>query len=412
MSMLEGMTTAQLGRCNLALAVLLTGAFAGLSLMLSGQSSLPLWPWVLVGASPFIAGIRQVRPSGKSPEEQSRQSSNVPPDTSRRPPLHTGTHLCDGMYEIGEMMGRGGFGITYSGRDLLLGRRVAIKECFPAGCQRLGNSSICATGRVQDDLRRKLEEFREEGRLLAHLETFRHRGLVEVHAAFEENGTAYIVMESIDGKTLTELVKKGGAPLPEIEAVAYLQQVAEALSMVHSVGYVHLDVKPDNVMVTPSGRAVLIDFGNARRLPLVELTGREVALTPGFAPLEQYREKAARGPFSDVYGLAATLYYTLCAEPPPAAPERTSGDSLPGLQDVNRVSPRVAEAIERGMAVEAERRHRTVQNLVDALYAPAATWHAPSRCTDPSTSEARPWLDSLSREATAKSSMIASHARA
>ncbi|HZW32151.1 MAG TPA: serine/threonine-protein kinase [Isosphaeraceae bacterium] len=162
--------------------------------------------------------------------------------------LPVGTKLQGGAFSVGKVLGQGGFGITYQGSDLLLRRPVAIKEFFPVaqGCSRQGTtvlpSGSVSTSAYQEERKKCLEE--------AHrLAQFQHPGIVKVHSMFEENNTAYMVMEFLKGRTLMRMIEERGA-LPETEAVGYINQVGEALIVVHQANLLHRDIKPENVLVT------------------------------------------------------------------------------------------------------------------------------------------------------------------
>jgi serine/threonine protein kinase len=223
-------------------------------------------------------------------------------------------------------LGQGGFGITYKATDTRLSRPVAIKEFFLSGqCVRQGKNVVpVPTVKPQDyqDFRR---EFIEEARILAKVE---HQNKVKIYDVFEENNTAYMVMEFIEGKNLLDLLNERGGVMDEKEAIGYITQVAEALEAVHQAGYLHRDIKPENIMVTRNGRAVLVDFGIARQFIAQKTQTMKPFLTPGYAPLEQYSPRARFGPPLDIYALGATLYHLLTGQVPPPAPDRHQGVDL------------------------------------------------------------------------------------
>jgi serine/threonine protein kinase len=267
--------------------------------------------------------------------------------------LPLGTKLFGGKYSVGKVLGQGGFGITYMGADTVLSRPVAIKELFPEGCQRNG-TTVQPTRIPPSDFSSMKQKFLDEARLLASLN---HPGIVKVYDFFEENNTAYMVMEYLRGKSLAKLVEERGGALGEQEAVGYILKVCEALDVVHKAGYLHRDIKPENIIVCGDGRVVLVDFGAARSF-MAGRTGRmTVILTPGFAPLEQYAEQAKRGAYTDIYALGATLYYLLTGQVPVSAADRMSGVELRGVREINgRVSRQVEEAVMKAMAMRVEGR--------------------------------------------------------
>jgi WD40 repeat protein len=213
------------------------------------------------------------------------------------------------------------------------------------------------------------QKFLDEARLLASLN---HPGIVKVYDFFEENNTAYMVMEYLRGKSLAKLVEERGGALSEQEAVGYILKVCEALDVVHKAGYLHRDIKPENIIVCGDGRVVLVDFGAARSF-MAGKTGRmTVILTPGFAPLEQYAEQAKRGAYTDIYALGATLYYLLTGQVPVSAADRFSGVELRGVREINgRVSRQVEEAVMKAMAMRVEERPQSVEEFVQLLTSPS-----------------------------------------
>jgi parallel beta-helix repeat protein len=206
------------------------------------------------------------------------------------------------------------------------------------------------------------------------LASLNHPGIVKVYDFFEENNTAYMVMEYLRGKSLAKLVEERGGALNEQEAVGYILKVCEALDVVHKAGYLHRDIKPENIIVCGDGRVVLVDFGAARSF-MAGRTGRmTVILTPGFAPYEQYATKARFGPTLDIYALGATLYYLLTGEVPISAPDRAIGVELRGVREINgRVSRQVEEAVMKAMAMKVEERPQSVGEFVRLLTAPSGT---------------------------------------
>lgn len=198
--------------------------------------------------------------------------------------LLPGTVLQGGTYAVGRCLGQGGFGITYQGSDLRLRRPVAIKEFFPFGSARRG-SSVAPTGQL-DNFVKGRKRFVQEGEALAR---FDHPGIVRVHAQFEENDTAYIVMEYLQGKTLEAVLAERGGSLPVSEALGYVARIGEALEVVHRESMLHRDVKPANIMIASSDkgdsehRVVLIDFGAAREYLDGKTVKHSTLVTPGYA---------------------------------------------------------------------------------------------------------------------------------
>lgn len=278
--------------------------------------------------------------------------------------LPLGTKLKKGNYTVGKVLGVGGFGITYKGGNAILYCPVAIKEFFPPSCLRKGTSVLPSSSFSVQNFQLMKQRFIQEARMLAR---FNHPGIVKVNDVFEENNTAYIVMEYLEGETLESLIANRER-LGEEEAVEYIIKVAEALEIVHNAGIVHRDIKPANIFVCKNGRVVLIDFGAAREFSAGLLQKHTVILTHGFAPFEQYTSVAKRGPFTDIYALSATLYYLLTGQLPVSAPDRIQGIPLPDVCELNpSVSSQVADAIKKGLALKAEERPQTVREFIDLL---------------------------------------------
>jgi serine/threonine protein kinase len=278
--------------------------------------------------------------------------------------LQAGTKLNNGKFTVGKVLGQGGFGITYLGGDASLGRSVAIKEFFPQGCIRQGTTVCPSSAITVTDYHVARQKFLEEARVLAQ---FHHRGIVAVYSTFEENNTAYMVMEFVKGKTLLSLVETRG-PLPEKEVVNYITQAADALNAVHEAKLLHRDIKPENLMVTQDGRVVLVDFGTARAFASGKTRRMTAMLTPGYAPLEQYGQQARFGVFTDLYALGATCYHLLTGQMPVQATDRAAGVELQPPHRLNHaVSQTVSDAVMWAMEMRADRRPQSAQEFVKAL---------------------------------------------
>lgn len=276
--------------------------------------------------------------------------------------------LQKGKYRIVRKLGQGGFGITYEGEQTNLGRRVAIKEFFMKDyCNREEDTSHVTVGSEgsRDMVAEYRRKFLKEAQLIASMEDVPH--VIRIHDIFEENETAYYVMSFVDGGSLKDLVKREGR-LSEQQAVDYIGQVGEALSKLHERNILHLDIKPDNVLLTPQGEAVLIDFGVSKHY---DEKGSQTSSTPlglskGYAPTEQYQQGGMSqfSPATDVYSLAATLYYLLTAQTPPEAniifeegfPERPS-----------YVSAQLWDAIGKAMQPRRKDRTQTVAQFLNAI---------------------------------------------
>lgn len=289
------------------------------------------------------------------------------------PPLFAlprGTSLQKGRYTIEEVLGAGGWGITYKAHDEKLGRTVAIKELFLLElCVRQQQGVYPLPNLGQQGYSEYKRRLLREAQLLASLN---HPGIVKVYDQFEENNTAYMVMEFVEGRTLEEELKAIGGPMSEQKAVAYILQVCEALKVIHGKNYLHRDIKPSNIMVRNDGSVVLIDFGIARQFA----GGRAQSMThvigtPLYGAPEQIQNGSGRepyGPPADIYALGATLYYLLTGKEPVPAVERAVGIVLPSIRQVNpRVSRDMEAAVMKAMEMKPEDRPQSVKEFADLL---------------------------------------------
>jgi serine/threonine protein kinase len=263
--------------------------------------------------------------------------------------LNPGVLLASGEYQVSKVLGQGGFGITYQGVDTKLNRAVALKEFFPEGCWREGTTVVSAGRWNNSSYTDAKQRFLQEGQTLGQ---FNHPGIVRVFYYFEENNTAYMVMEYLRGKTLGELLKSRGGKISEAEALNYIQIVGQALDTVHQAKMLHQDIKPDNIMLTEDGRAVLIDFGAAR-----DFAGRN---TTRFTTLLT--------DYTDIYALGATLYHLVTGKVPLSAIERAAGVNLKSAAETNpQLSNRTSRAIQKAMAMDIKQRPQSVQEFLDLL---------------------------------------------
>jgi serine/threonine-protein kinase len=258
-------------------------------------------------------------------------------------PLPAGTLLANGRYQLQQVLGQGGFAITYLALDTQLKRTVAIKELCPQGCIRDAHNQVAPITLPPDQFAQIRQRFVEEAQLVAQLN---HPGIVRIYDVFQQNNTGYMVMEYLHGETLGAKLKRAGGVLPVDEAVDYILQVCDALEVVHRAGYIHRDIKPDNIIHCADGRLVLIDFGAARHFVANQTATYTVMLTPSYAAPEQYSSAGRLDPRTDIYGLAATLYHLITGVPPLPALDRTSGFDLP---PPHLVEPEVGEALSRAI---------------------------------------------------------------
>jgi serine/threonine protein kinase len=280
--------------------------------------------------------------------------------------LKAGSTLQNGKYEIIRTLGQGGFGITYEANQVMMDRHVCIKEFFiKEYCDRYdvtGNVSLGSTGNAEM-VRQYMAKFVKEAKTIAKLN---HPNIISIYDVFEENNTAYYVMEFLPGESLNDRVKNAGA-IPEKEALRYIYQIGDALSYAHDHHVMHLDIKPSNIMLD-GDRAVLIDFGLSKQY---SETGEQTSSTPvgishGYAPLEQYLEGGVKefSPETDVYSLGATLYKLVTGLTPPPAPIVVQS-GLPSIP--LSVSAPVRDAIGKAMSVHKQERPRSVKEFLSIL---------------------------------------------
>lgn len=282
--------------------------------------------------------------------------------------LHANTSLHNRRYAIQKTLGQGGFGITYLAYDNVNRRQVAIKEFFMKElCNRNGKNhhmSVPSTGSRQlvDKFRAK---FLKEANTIANLS---HPNIIKIYDIFEENATAYYAMEYISGGSLADLLEKEPEKrFCEVDALHYLRQVAGALNYIHMLGINHLDIKPDNIL-NDNGRAVLIDFGVAKRY---DNDGHQTSTTPvglshGYAPLEQYKSGgvAEFSPATDIYSLGATLYKLITGQTPPDANDVLE-NGLPDIEDM--MSTQCADAIKKAMRSKRAYRQQSIDEFLNML---------------------------------------------
>ena len=240
--------------------------------------------------------------------------------------LPEGTILA-GQYIIKKVLGQGGFGITYVATDHKSGNNVAVKEFFPDTlAYREKTSVITYPDERSDSYEYGKTGFLEEAKTLA--EFIGNDNIIKIHSYFEENGTAYFVMDYIEGVSFDEYLKQKGGKITVEEAERILIPIMDALQLVHSKGIVHRDVTPDNIYICNDGTIKLLDFGAARYSLGDKSRSLDVILKHGFAPKEQYTKRGKQGAFTDVYSLAATFYFSITGKRPPDSIERIDDDNL------------------------------------------------------------------------------------
>ena len=311
---------------------------------------------------------------GRDWEAYQPSSHHIPPGS-----------LLHGRYRVGRVLGEGGFGITYLGRDTVLDQRVAIKEYFPTFLVSREVSVTldvtCHTSGNQPTYEKGREQFLREAQTMAKLDEIPE--IVRVKDHFPEHNTAYIVMEFLEGKTLKELTAQNG-PIPASDLLKRLGAVLRAMEAMHQAGIIHRDISPDNLMELKNGTIKLMDFGCAR-----DFQGSQtetITLKHGFAPREQYTGRD-QGPWTDVYALCATVYYCLTGKVPPRATLRDGGEQdplIPPRQLGADLTQEQERALLRGLAPKAKDRWQSAAELYAALYG--------------QTMEGAPWQETERRE--------------
>ena len=279
--------------------------------------------------------------------------------------------ILNGRYIIGRVLGQGGFGITYTAKDHQTGQTVAIKEFFPdTMASRFNHTTVRPyAGERGENFDYGRASFLEEARTMA--EFIGDPNIVRVYSYFEENNTAYFVMEYVEGTSLQAYIKARGGRLTWEEAKQLLLPVMDALSAVHSKGIIHRDVTPDNIYITREGSVKLLDFGAARYSLGNVSRSLDVILKHGFAPKEQYKRRGRQGPYTDVYSLGATFYVALTGVKPDDAIERQDEDDMPLPSSLGAVLTEEQEdVILKAMAVEPEDRYQTMADFRRELLHP------------------------------------------
>lgn len=287
--------------------------------------------------------------------------------------LSMGSTLDHGEYLVGRVLGEGGFGITYIGLHTTLQIPVAIKEYFPAGmvwrkCDDTNESRRVEpfTTEAEEIFHQGKTDFLREARVLSRFGTL--DGIVRTRSFFEENDTAYLVMDYIEGDSVKAYVARNGRLRPEL-CWQILKEPIHALMKLHEEGLVHQDISPDNIIINVSGKGTLIDFGAVRHANAIDDKTRTAIYKQGFSAYEQLEKKGERGPWTDVYGLCATIYYMLTGSQPLDATERVFTDRLKPLEEYDlEVDPDVLQIIMQGLAVESRGRLQKLDELYDALY--------------------------------------------
>ena len=282
--------------------------------------------------------------------------------------LRPGTIL-KGKYLLGKVLGQGGFGITYIGMDLALQRKVAIKEFYPANCvgRETGTNRVLwyDTPQAQETMSSGQAQFLKEARKMSRVSNI--STVVHVFDVFQENGTAYICMEFIEGRTLQQMLQQTG-PLPWAKTREIFLPIIQIMEQVHQQGLVHRDLSPDNLMIQPDGTVKILDLGAAKDLNLNTGASSMQVAKGGFSPIEQYITSGESGSWTDVYAMAATMYYTLTGVIPPTSMDRLNQDTLRwDLPQLQVLPAGVRKALVHAMAVRMGDRTRTMAAFFQEL---------------------------------------------
>ena len=297
--------------------------------------------------------------------------------------LRPGT-LLNGRYEIGAVLGQGGFGITYIGFNTILNTRVAVKEYFPSAIAKRNTQDFpkitITQSEDKDIFVKERARFLEEARNLAQFEN--NPNIVNVKDYFILNDTAYIVMEFIEGITLDEEQTKHKKKYTFDEAYALLHPIIDALEEVHRAGLIHRDVSPANIMVQPNNKAKLMDFGSARKYGGATSGKMTVVLKPGYAPVEQYGSTGHQGTYTDVYSVCATIYRMITGVVPTNSQERMASDTLRRPTQLGAAISQKNEAVlMKGLAVLPENRIQTMMELKTLFAQPEQTFNGSAQRT-------------------------------
>lgn len=298
-------------------------------------------------------------------------------DDTPSPPHHLPQRTVLGTqnrYLIGKALGEGGFGITYMAWDLQQGIKVAVKEYFPSGYVTrvaASNQVIINSKQNQAASNRGLKRFVEEARALAKIKNL--SGVVNVRDFFSANGTAYIVMEFLDGVSLKKYLQRKGGKISVEEVLTIMRPVMDSLTQVHKIGLIHRDISPDNILITKYNEVKLIDFG-AAKYSNPDGKSLSVVLKQGFAPPEQYDSHGEQGPWTDVYALGVTIYYAITGVLPPESIRLMMGkETLKRPSEMGvRIDAGVENALLKCLAVDRKKRYQDVQSMINGLYNPRA----------------------------------------
>ena len=300
------------------------------------------------------------------------QPGSEPDNSLYLPP----SYLLNNRYLVGKVIGVGGFGIVYIAWDNNLDIKVAVKEFLPKEyAARSSNhvSIVPYTGSANNEFALGAEKFLDEAKALARFQD--HPGIVKVNESFRANGTAYMIMQYLDGLTLKEYLKKQpGEKMPFTMTVKAMLPIMDALKEVHKAGFVHRDISPDNIFITRQKQIKLLDFGAARYAIGEHSKSLTSVLKHGYAPLEQYSSKGNQGPWSDVYAVAATMYRCITGQTPPDSMERIQEDLINSPKQLGvEISLTAESALMKALSIKAAERFENIQQFQRAVLSGEAT---------------------------------------
>lgn len=281
-----------------------------------------------------------------------------------------------GRYVIQEVLGQGGFGITYLGIDKLYGNKVAIKEYYPQeiAMRKAQYEDVVTVTSIEEknNYDKGKKRFLDEAQVMARFN--KNEGIVKILDFFEANNTAYIVMEYLEGITLKQYLGKYGV-IQFRNLIEMMLPLLEALIEIHSQGLIHRDISPDNIMVQHNSKLKLMDFGAARDYTESGNKSLTVILKPGYAPPEQYQTHGVQGPWTDIYALCATIYKCLTGITPPDAIARVMDDKFKEPDQLDgKLSPDIKKILWKGMNIFPEERYQDIvefgEDVCDALFIP------------------------------------------
>lgn len=301
---------------------------------------------------------RQIKKSRLS-FKKSRLSS---PDS--RVPLLEGTEVAG--YLIGKVLGKGSFSVVYDGTELETGRHVAVKEYFPKRFAKRKRSGLISPmeGQKRVNFREGFKLFHSEAESLEKID---HPNVVNMYSLFRANRTAYMVYSNEGGRDLKWFLTSLNKPLDQELLYKVFLPILSALNCLHNTQILHLDIKPANILLQPTGKPLLLDFGGARSIHAEDRVGKTGIVTHGFAPPEQYGKDQVLGPWTDIYALAATMYFGIVGK----MPRKSNGSSISPRIDILKYgrgySSATLEAINRALSYEASMRFSSVDHFTEAL---------------------------------------------